>query len=197
MTQSFRELLESAQAGNQVAIGQILENHRRWLGMLVSQRVPAAVKPRIGDSDVVQQTILSALRAFPEFDGKSLDEFQRWLRLIHERNLLDTIRYHKQSQKRAAGAERRHDDFAGGGHAVAAGKESSPSNLAVLSERAMQLNRALDRLPADQREAIRLRHIEGKSLQEIQDFLGRSQDACAGLIKRGLRTMRSILDKKL
>jgi RNA polymerase sigma-70 factor (ECF subfamily) len=45
-------------------------------------------------------------------------------------------------------------------------------------------------LPEMQREAVRLRHLEGCSVDDIADRLGRSPTAAAGLIKRGLETLR-------
>jgi len=48
----------------------------------------------------------------------------------------------------------------------------------------------LKRLPDAQREAIVLHHLEQKSLEEIGGQMDRTAAAVAGLIKRGLRTLR-------
>jgi RNA polymerase sigma-70 factor (ECF subfamily) len=63
----------------------------------------------------------------------------------------------------------------------------------MANEQAVVLTLALEELPADQREAVRLRHLEGLPLAEIADRLGRSEDAVAGLLKRGMRTLRERL----
>jgi RNA polymerase sigma-70 factor (ECF subfamily) len=60
---------------------------------------------RIDSSDVVQQTYLSAVRKFDEFNGEDADALAGWLRLIHERNLIDTARKHLEAEKRAVGRE--------------------------------------------------------------------------------------------
>jgi RNA polymerase sigma-70 factor (ECF subfamily) len=60
-------------------------------------------------------------------------------------------------------------------------------------EEAVKLADALDRLPQDQRTAVRLRHLEGWSLAEIAEHLNRTPAAAAGLIKRGMEALRSNL----
>jgi RNA polymerase sigma-70 factor (ECF subfamily) len=61
------------------------------------------------------------------------------------------------------------------------------------AEDAERLVRALAALPEDQREAVRLRHLEGWPLTAIAEKLDRSLAAAAGLIKRGMQTLRDAL----
>jgi RNA polymerase sigma-70 factor (ECF subfamily) len=60
-------------------------------------------------------------------------------------------------------------------------------------ESAVQLALAIATLPEAQQEAIRLRHLEGMSLAQIAQQMERSEEAVAGLIKRGLRGLRDRL----
>ena len=57
-----------------------------------------------------------------------------------------------------------------------------------------QIAEALDGLPADQREVVRLRFLEGWAFKEIAAHLERSEDSVAGLLKRGLRNLRKNFD---
>ena len=59
-------------------------------------------------------------------------------------------------------------------------------------EQAVRLAMLLGKLPQDQREALRLRYLEGKTLLEIAERLDRSEMAVAGLLKRGLRSLRDL-----
>jgi RNA polymerase sigma factor (sigma-70 family) len=68
-----------------------------------------------------------------------------------------------------------------------------PSQRALLNERAVELAQMLQRLPEEQREAVRLRHLEGWSLVRIAEHLGRSKAATVGLIKRGMQKLREYL----
>src|SRR5262249_57318434 len=67
---------------------------------------------------------------------------------------------------------------------------STPSEKAIRGEEELRLAEALATLPADQREAVRLRHLEGWALADIAQHLGRSPAATAGLIKRGRPALR-------
>ena len=58
---------------------------------------------------------------------------------------------------------------------------------------AIRLAQALETLPEDQREAVRLRYLEGQSLAEIVDHMSKSKDAVASLLKRGMRNLRKQL----
>jgi RNA polymerase sigma-70 factor, ECF subfamily len=49
----------------------------------------------------------------------------------------------------------------------------------------------LESLPEIQREAVRLRHLEGWHVDRIARQLNRSLPAAAGLIKRGLAALRA------
>jgi RNA polymerase sigma-70 factor (ECF subfamily) len=54
----------------------------------------------------------------------------------------------------------------------------------------LRLADVLAELPEAQREAIVLHHFEQRTVDEIGRQLDRSATAVAGLIKRGLRTLR-------
>ena len=61
-------------------------------------------------------------------------------------------------------------------------------------ELAINLANALARLPQSQREALLLHYWQGCSLAEIAKRLNRTTDAVGGLLKRGLRQLRGLLD---
>jgi RNA polymerase sigma-70 factor (ECF subfamily) len=60
-------------------------------------------------------------------------------------------------------------------------------------EAAVVLASCLDKIPETQREAIRMRYLEGMSLKSISDRTGKSEMAVAGLLKRGLRALREVM----
>ena len=75
-------------------------------------------------------------------------------------------------------------------------KEASPSQQAERNEQLLQLAEQLARLPELQREVLLLRHCQGWSLAEIGAHMGRSPAAVAGLLKRGLKQMRLLLQNE-
>jgi RNA polymerase sigma factor (sigma-70 family) len=57
----------------------------------------------------------------------------------------------------------------------------------------LELLDALTALPSAQRRALVMRHCQGYSLAQIAEELDRTPAAVAGLLKRGLATLRTIL----
>jgi RNA polymerase sigma factor (sigma-70 family) len=74
--------------------------------------------------------------------------------------------------------------------------DPSPSQNAQREESAVRVARALEALSDNQREAVVLRHFEGRSLTEISSALGCSTAGVAGLIYRGLKMMRRQLQEQ-
>src|SRR5262249_6399683 len=138
-------------------------------------------------------TFLEAYRSFPQFAGHDVRELGAWLEGILDHKVASAIRDHTLLQKRDMRRERSMDDSQGGGAPFKEGLDaglSSPSQKAIRGEDVQHLSRALTALPDDQREAVRLRHLEGWALADIARRLGRSPAATAGLIKRGMRALR-------
>jgi RNA polymerase sigma-70 factor (ECF subfamily) len=75
-----------------------------------------------------------------------------------------------------------------------ADEQSSPSMRAERNEQLLALASALGQLPPEQRTAVELRHLHGSSLEEIARQLGRSREATAKLVFRGLKRLRELLD---
>ncbi len=187
-----QELHRRARAGDREALGKLLNRYRPYLWILAQRRLEP-VRGRVDASDVVQQTFLEAHRDFSAFTGREEAELIAWLRRILENNAAHTLERHLFTQKRRVDREQSLDDTHNGGaplHQRMAAEQTSPSRRAMLGEAAVRLAQALETLPADQREAIRLRHLEGWTMAQLVEHFQRSETAVAGLIKRGLRGLR-------
>jgi RNA polymerase sigma-70 factor, ECF subfamily len=193
------DLIARAQSGDRGALGTLLDRFRGPLRRLASQGLNPALGRRLDASDLVQQTFLEAAESFERFRGGGEAELAAWLRRILEYNLAGAARDHLFRQKRAAGREASLDESRADGVAWRdrlAAQQTSPSLRAVRLEQAARFLEALGQLPADQREAVRLRHVEGLPIDEIAARLGRSPEAAAGLLKRGLHTLRARLRER-
>ncbi len=180
------ELLKAAKSGDDDALGELIEEFRPMLRAEAMQSL-AEVQARVGASDVVQLTLWSAFRGFPMFEG-DIDAFIGWLRRIHECNIKDAIR-DQHADKRAIRREVPGSRLLPG----AAGKITTASQRLVRREQQEQMDACLEQLPVAQRQAIRLRFYEGLAVAEIVEHLGRSETAVAGLLKRGLSTLRQLM----
>lgn len=190
------DLIVLAKAGDRNALGRLFDRHRGTLLALLRRRFPRVLGRRLDASDVVQQTFLEAAASFHQFRGGSEAELDAWLRRILECCLASAGRDHLFAKKRSALLETSLDDSRPSGPALRqelAADQSTPSLRAIRLEQVTLFLEAIERLPADQREAVRLRHVEGWPLEQIARHLRRSSDAAAGLLKRGLRGLREQL----
>ena len=119
-----------------------------------------------------------------------------WLRQILARNLANVVRDLRRVKRDVAREQELRadlDESASRLEAWLAVEQSSPSQQVERQERAVRLAEALAALPANQREAIVLRHWHGCSLCEISERLGCTTAAVTGLLHRGLRKLRQSL----
>lgn len=191
----FSLLLDRARDGDAAAFDQLVTEFRPFLRMLAQRKIDPRVGARLDASDIVQQTCFEAHRDLPGFRGEHAGEWIAWVRRILDHNVAEAHEKHLLAAKRSARREAQLDD-GGSGPAWTAGvpgDNSSPSRRAMLGEEAVRLARAMDELPADQCEAIRLRYLEGYSLADLAAHFARSDTAVAGLLKRGLRKLRGLL----
>lgn len=187
----MNQLLTQALGGDRGALGQLLIVYRGYLRVLAQREIGGRLDARLDASDLIQQTCLSAVKNFTKFKGQGLPEFNVWLRQIHQRNIQDAVREHVLAAQRALSREQQLEP--GAEERLAKAGEPSPSGRVMATEEAAVLAGALEELPADQREAVRLRYLEGLALAEIVDRLGRSEPSVAGLLKRGLQALREKL----
>jgi len=192
------ELVEQALQGDREALGRLLEAQRATLHRLAERQLEGRIAVRVDASDVIQQTFLEAYRSFSQFTGRDARELVAWLQSILDHKVAGAIRDHALLQKRDVRREQSMDDSRGGGTPLKQELDaglSTPSQKAIQGEEAERLAQALVALSDDQREAVRLRHLEGWALGDIARHLGRTPAATAGLIKRGMQALRRQLHR--
>jgi RNA polymerase sigma-70 factor (ECF subfamily) len=187
-------MIREAHSGNSQAMGRLLERYRAFLRLAARRELADGMSQRADGSDVVQETFEEACRDFAQFRGSTEPEFSGWLQTIFRRNLANLVRDHQAGRRDV----RREQPLADVNATTLIWRQpvagqSSPSRQAIEGENALRLAAALESLPEDQQEAVRLRHLEGLSLVEIASRLNRTPQAAAGLIKRGLHRLRGLL----
>ena len=76
---------------------------------------------------------------------------------------------------------------------MACTEHSSPSECAVRNEDLLRLSAALPNLVEAQRQVVEMHYLQGRTLAVIGVELGRSREAIAGLLFRGLCRLRLLL----
>ncbi|HTI52019.1 MAG TPA: sigma-70 family RNA polymerase sigma factor [Planctomycetaceae bacterium] len=129
--------------------------------------------------DVVQETFLRLCR---EDRGKLDGHLVEWLYTVCRNKALDVRR-----------KEQRMTMLTEESSLLAESPDLHPSQLAERRDSAGQILDLLDRLPANQQEAIRLKFQSGLSYREISEVTGLSISHVGVLIHNGLKTLRARL----
>jgi RNA polymerase sigma-70 factor (ECF subfamily) len=158
-------------------------DHLRLLARLMWR--PGALR-ELDLSDVVQQTLLKAHKNGHQYRGGTEAEWRGWLRTI----LLNELR---QAAKGNRAFLRSLDESSRALEEVA-GEQTSPSQRVVRAEQLEQLAAALSKLPDHERTAVELKHLHSCTMEVISQHLGRTKQATAGVLKRGMRRLREILN---
>jgi RNA polymerase sigma-70 factor (ECF subfamily) len=175
-----------------------LERFRNYLRLLARLQLDPCLKGKLDPSDVVQQTLLKAHESRAQFRGLGMPEQAAWLRKILANCLADEVRKfgrHKRRIDLERSLEAELEQSSARLEFWLAGDGSTPSQQAVRQEELLTLSEALAALPEDQRRAIELHHLNGFSVGEISQVLGRSRAAVAGLLRRALSGLRELLEE--
>jgi RNA polymerase sigma-70 factor (ECF subfamily) len=173
--------------------GGDLERFRGYLYVVARLQAGPRWQGKFDASDIVQQTLVHALDRLPQLKGTGDAEIAAWLREILARQLANAVRdlgRQKRDASRERSLELALDQSASRLERFLASADPSPSQQAQRSEQVLLLADALADLPEAQREAIVGHHLEGRTLADVGEQMGRSTVAIAGLIKRGLRALR-------
>ncbi len=191
-----QRILTLAKQGDESAKGELLNRFRPYLNVIAQRLLDERLQSRLDYADVVQIAFLEATRDFDSFRGDSVESLLAWLRHILKNNISTAHQQHLTAQKRSARKEvtLRVSSESGGSSLgmqdMVPSESSSPSQRMMRDEASVVLAACLEQIPETQREAIRMRYLEGMSLKEISERIAKSEMAVAGLLKRGLRALR-------
>jgi RNA polymerase sigma-70 factor, ECF subfamily len=197
------QLLADARQSKQEHLGSLLELYRNYLNLMARTQIDINLQAQVNPSDLVQETFLEAYRDFGQFNGGSEREFLAWLRRILVHNLGHLIEKHVRAQKRdvrrKVSLEHRIEAMEHSAARIEAtliSPLSSPSAQAHRRERAALLADQLARLPANYREAIVLRNLEGLAFEEVARRMQRTSAATRVLWLRAIEKLRQLLKEE-
>ena len=180
-------LLASARRGSNAALGEICERLRHHLVAMVARHLGDGLQSKVGDSDIVQQTMLDVCRDFRSFRGNTVLEYQAWVTRALQRNILDVARSFRETQRRQAAREMPYDREAAG--LISTVDHRTASSIFLRREADEELLRAVARLPPRQQQVIELRHRRGLAYVQIAELLGITEVAARKIWSRALSTL--------
>jgi RNA polymerase sigma-70 factor (ECF subfamily) len=130
--------------------------------------------------DAVQDVLLTVHAVRQTYDPKR--PFAPWLVAIANRRVIDRLRRHTRQKAREVELSPEHETFA-----------EVPANIDGAISAELTLAGAIDKLPPDQRDAIRMLKLNEMSLREASNASGRSIAALKVATHRAIRNLRGML----
>jgi RNA polymerase sigma-70 factor (ECF subfamily) len=172
------------------------EKFREFLLLMARMQADQRWQGKLDLSGVVQQTLLEAYQDGEQLNDATDAQKAGWLKRALANNLADELRKLKTA-RRDAGRERSLQAAIDQSHSqlqcLLPDAGGTPSKAAVHAERGVQLAQALAALPEAQRQVIELHHLQSRTLVEVAEALGTTKPAVAGLLHRGLKSLRRLL----
>ncbi|QDV05098.1 ECF RNA polymerase sigma-E factor [Planctomycetes bacterium Poly30] len=171
------DLLRAHRAGDVPAFTRLVERYQdallRHARMLLSGRGSAG-----SAEDAVQEVFLKVARNPPDPDDESV-QLGAWLHRVTRNRCLDMLRSDTRRRDREVDAGLPEN-----------GSPEDPA-LAAVDARDTRgaVERTLQKLPEDQREAVTLRLLEERSYAEIASITGRKVGTVGWLISQGMKAL--------
>ncbi len=131
-----------------------------------------------GADDIVQESIVKAYNALPEFRGES--SLKNWFLRITANTAKNYLRSHSRHQ----GADITE---------VEVGVAHKPYGKIEQEQTLMILQKAIEKLPPRQRETLHLRIFEDLSFKEISEILGTPFDTSKANFRHAIMNLKKIL----
>lgn len=186
-------LMERMRQGDQEALVEFIEQNRDSILAFLQKRVGAHLRQKLELDDLVQEVGVEAIRALGKttFDDRNP---LHWLFSLCERKIIDAHRRFFESQKRAASREAAVGSGSDGGlENLLIASMTTPSQAFSRDQKQLQMLAALETLPEEQREALRLRYLVGLPSKEIAERLGKSDGAVRVMLSRGIDRLQHLI----
>jgi len=178
------DLVARFRAGDGEAFAELIRRFEHLLRDRVRLRLTPRVRRRVSVSDVFQEAQLAAFQDRAAFQGSDQAAFGRWVLGIVENKALMAVRTHAGAAKRDVRQELTRSQRPETG--VLRGRSPTPSQVAIAGELAALAREAMQALPADYRDVLRMLREEHLPVDQVAKRMGRSVEATKKLGARAL-----------
>lgn len=190
------QLLSKAQDGDVEALVTLLESVGATVRAIMEPKIGRKHRTMVTTDDIMQVTYMESFARFSSFTGGGVKGFQAWLIRIAENNLIDAIRGLDAAKRPnpSRRIENRNQDDSMVAMVEAIGVTvSTPSLAAHKGEVVSCIHEAVAKLPPDYAQVITMYDLQGRSIEEVVEELGRSKGAVYMLRARAHEHLREVL----
>jgi RNA polymerase sigma factor (sigma-70 family) len=183
------ELIRQYQAGEETAIGELLERHKKRVFTYILN----VVRDRNVAEDIFQETFFKVIRTLKKQQYNGEGKFIQWVvRIAH--NL--TIDYFRQN-KRISTISRvvKPDGKVVDVFDIIKVEDESHEDKVIKRQIHKDLRKLVDHLPQEQKEVVVLRHYYDMSFKEIADMTNVSINTALGRMRYALINLRRLAEE--
>lgn len=179
------------------ALARYIDSERPRVLAYIDKNLGPGLRKKIEPDDIFQELCVAALAAPEQFDVPGREPF-KLLCQIAEQRIIDAHRRLVAAQKRSAERERSIDQPLPTGQGafidLLVASLTSASQAFSRNQKEFQLMIALEALTPEQREAIRLRFVDGWATKEIAEKLGKTDGAIRVLLSRTISQLQTMVN---
>lgn len=182
-------LVERAKRGSSTALTRLLYLAGTRYETVIAKKVPKDFRSVVEADDIIQIARTRALKQFCNFESDDPNAFLKWFRMIAENALQTEIRA-LRAMKRGGNCQRVNETYASFLIEELSSDTPSPRQTIERDEIILAVKSNIDGLPTTQRKAIRLHHIDDRSVLETAEILGKPPGTVRGILDRAKKTLK-------
>jgi len=191
------ELVRRAKGGDVAAREALFARYGGRVLAIARARLGAKLRTALESDDILQETLLEALRGLERFEMRDESSLIRWLAQLVEHRITARASYHAAGKRDASVVPLEGERLAGAPRAPAlTSLLPGPASELERRETSSSVQSALTELPERQRELVLLRDYAGASWDEIAHAVGAPSPAAARMLHaRALLKLGELLRK--
>ncbi len=172
-------------ACNGACTPEFLQRLRPILIEIARDLVDRDLQAKIGTSDLVQETMLEAMRAYASLRAQDTKQLRRWSRKAMVNSALDVRRlFQRATDSRVKKEKPLSDDIAD-----PRSLDSADQHI-LREEELLQMQEAIGRLPTPHQQMLQWRYLDRYSYAKIAMLVSRREDAVRMMVNRSLDRLK-------
>jgi RNA polymerase sigma-70 factor, ECF subfamily len=188
----------AARNGDTVALATLLATYDPRLRARVAAHLDPALRARISPDDILQEVYVQVFQQIDRFEYRGPASFLNWVLTILDRRLVDARRAARRRVRdvgREVQVQGAADDSYWNLLDEVYAESETPSRVARREEALGALLSCLSALPDTHREVVQMRFLEGRSVGEVAQRLGKTEAAITVLCHRAVKALRGSMDR--
>jgi RNA polymerase sigma-70 factor (ECF subfamily) len=188
LAKSDKALIVRLEQESESVFTELFMGYRAELRRFIQAKIDPKLSSRIDGSDVIQEAFIAAKKQLPEYIRNPKQPFQKWLKSICLKALSANREKHLKAQRRSVFRET--SSFTELDASTTPFKlqmaQSSPSSIIAKAETRQLVIEIVESMNRNDKQILKLVHIEDKSLGEAAKDLNISYEAVKKRYRRAL-----------